>query len=241
MVKSALRVMEILEFLRQSDAATVGDICKALNYPNSSTSVLLKSLTDAGYLDYDSKTRKLRPSFRVSLLGEGIDQTPLLSEGVKHQLRQIHERTGETVLVGLKNGAYVQYGHVLAQSASLMRRLPVGKMRLMAYNPLGEVLLAQLDDKRVTSILRHNNANWHVDATRMTEAEQWSRIEQVRMQGYCIGPGRTWPDAIIIARAIRPMSDMPWMSVAVGGLSCSLEKKRDMILDELAAVGTGGN
>ena len=236
MVKSALRVMEILEYLRQSDAATVGEICTALGYPNSSTSMLLKSLIDAGYLDYEPKSRKLRPSFRVGLLGEGVNQTPILSEALKENLRHIHELTGETVLVGLQNGAYVQYVHVLARSASLMRRLPIGKMRLMAYNPLGEVLLAALDDKRITSILRHNNANWHDDGTRMTEAEQWSGIEKVRSLGYAIGPGRTWPDAIILARAVKPRPDMAWISIAVGGLSRPITERRDIILELLAAV-----
>jgi IclR family transcriptional regulator, KDG regulon repressor len=235
MVKSAVRALAILEFLKQSTSGTVGDVCSALGYPNSSTSVMLKTMLDAGYLDYDSIQRRYKPSYRVALLGEGIVAAPLVSEMLRERLNQLQKWTGETVLVGMQNGAYVQYVHVLTNTPRLLERLPIGKMRLMSYNPLGEALLALLDDRRVSSIFRHNNANWPDPATRLSESVQWQEIRAIRERGYAEGPGRTWPKARILAVAIRPRQDMPRISVAVGGIGTKLAQCRDEILEALRA------
>lgn len=236
-VKSAERVLAILEYLRQAKPSTVGDISKGLNLPNSSTSVLLKSLVDLGYLDYSPSTRLFKPSFRVALLGESVEERPILHEGpLTEALRALHEKTGETVLVGLQNGAYVQYVHVLASTRKLMERLPIGKLRLMAYNPLGEALLALLDDKRIASIFRHNNANWPDPETRFSESALWDQIRLIRTNGYAEGPGRTWPNAVIFAIALRPNLDMPPISIAVGGLGNSILPQREAIVETLLDV-----
>lgn len=228
--------MALLEFLKQSSSATVGEVCDALGYPNSSVSMLMRSLTANGYLDYDRDTRRYKPSYRVALLGESIDARPLLSETLKNRLYTIHRETGQVVMVGLQNGPYVQYVHVLAKSRTLQARLPIGKMRLMAYNPMGEALLALLDDNRIQHILRHNNANWPDPDSRMTEAVEWDRLQQTRARGYAEGPGLTWPDAVIMAVAFRPRADMPPMAVAVGGLAGPIQSKREIILDRLRSI-----
>jgi DNA-binding IclR family transcriptional regulator len=111
--------------------------------------------------------------------------------------------------------------------------LPVGKLRLMSYNPLGEALLAKLDDKRATLIIRHNNANWPDRATRLSEDAHWLRIKLVRANGYCEGTGRTWPQAKIIAMAISLKADMPRLSVGVGGIGETTPRQREHIIAAL--------
>lgn len=57
-VKSAGRVLQILEFFDDvKREANVVEICRALGYPQSSTSVLLRSLVQLGYLAYTPKGR----------------------------------------------------------------------------------------------------------------------------------------------------------------------------------------
>ena len=69
-VKSAARVLEVCEFFASRRMpATVRDICHGLGYPQSSTSVLLKSLHTLGYLAYDAAARCYIPASRVTLLG----------------------------------------------------------------------------------------------------------------------------------------------------------------------------
>ena len=74
-VKSAARVLEVFEyFAGRRTPATVGEVCNALGYPQSSTSVLLKSLLTLGYLSYDQGSRRYSPSVKVATLGEWIPE-----------------------------------------------------------------------------------------------------------------------------------------------------------------------
>ena len=71
--RSIKRTLEVLEYFdEENPSASVGGISKELGYPQSSTSILLKSLLNLGYLSYDDKTRTYRPTARVALIGRGI-------------------------------------------------------------------------------------------------------------------------------------------------------------------------
>lgn len=235
MVKSAERVLDILELLRQSGPSKFKDITTALNLPKSSASMLLSWLVAKGYLALDPVSHLYRPTYRVALLGEGIDGRAILGEGaLLDALSQIHRDSGESLAVGLRNGAYVQYIHVLSKSINLMRRLPVGKLRPLAYNPLGKVLLAQMDDHEMRLIVRHNNATRHSALPMQSENEICAQISAIRETGYVIDRGFTWPNAIIVAMSISPAAGLPALSVAIGGLQDNFASKASDIAAGLA-------
>ena len=235
MVKSAERVLDILELLRQSGPSKFKDITEGLGLPKSSASMLLHGLVQKGYLVLDPVTHLYRPTYRVALLGEGIERQAILGEGaLLEAITQLHRDSGATLVVGLRNGAYVQYIHVLSKSTNLMRRLPVGKLRPLAYNPLGKVLLARLDEPEMRLIVRHNNATRHETLARESEAEIGAQIAAIRKAGYVIDRGFTWPNAIIVAMSITPAPGLPALSVAIGGLQDSFAQHPTDIAENLA-------
>lgn len=72
-IKSAHRVLEILEYFDQDRrVATVMEMSRTLNYPQSSTSELLRCLTRLGYLHYNRVRRTYSPTARVALLGAWV-------------------------------------------------------------------------------------------------------------------------------------------------------------------------
>lgn len=65
LVKSALRVLEILElFDAERRPLRVADIVDRMNVPQSSASMLLKTLVARGYMDFDAASREYCPSVR---------------------------------------------------------------------------------------------------------------------------------------------------------------------------------
>src|SRR4051794_8560152 len=82
MVKSAARVLEILEFFDEERApATARKVAQALGYPQSSTSALLHSLVASGHLRLDARAHTYLPSLRVAMLGSGWLAPRLCGEG----------------------------------------------------------------------------------------------------------------------------------------------------------------
>jgi DNA-binding IclR family transcriptional regulator len=84
-VKSAARALEVLEyFATRRSPATVGEICSALELPQSSTSVLLKTLLKLGYLDYIRDGRRYFPTAKVAALGNWVTAAPAAPSSPPH-------------------------------------------------------------------------------------------------------------------------------------------------------------
>lgn len=228
-VKSAERALAILEYLRQRPSSTVGEISSALSFPNSSTSLLLKTLATAGYVSHPAGSRRFRQTYRVALLGAGssVQQDARLRDA----LDDIHRLTGQTVLVGFQSGPFVRYIHLIDTKHHLVDRLlPVDQLRLMSYNVLGRRLLAALSDARVRGILRHNNAHRSAPTCPTDEATFVQEIAAIRNCGYAEGCGKKWPDAHLVAMLIRPDGDAPPLAVGVGGPLARADHQRRNII-----------
>jgi DNA-binding IclR family transcriptional regulator len=117
-VKSAVRVLEILEFFDEVQRpANVVTVSEALGYPQSSTSALLRSLVATGYLQVDRRSRTYTPTDRVSLLGSWINPPLFAEASLPRLMRAITVRTGALVLLSARNGGYSQCYHVLNKPA----------------------------------------------------------------------------------------------------------------------------
>jgi DNA-binding IclR family transcriptional regulator len=93
-VKSALRAVQVFEFfLEIRRSATAKEIATGLDIPQSSTSMLLRSLRDHGYLDYDQKERTYLPTPRVTLLGAWLDTGPIRDGHLIDALNWLSDQT----------------------------------------------------------------------------------------------------------------------------------------------------
>jgi DNA-binding IclR family transcriptional regulator len=71
-------VLEAFEyFAHRKSPATVGEICADLRYPQSSTSVLLKTLQAMGYLHYELRSRRYAPAEKVRRLSRWVPARPV--------------------------------------------------------------------------------------------------------------------------------------------------------------------
>ncbi|WP_249025655.1 helix-turn-helix domain-containing protein [Erythrobacter sanguineus] len=74
-VKSASRTLEVLElFMEERRPLRLNEIYKALGYPQSSATNLLKSMLVMGYLNYNRANMTYLPTMRVSALGNWLPQ-----------------------------------------------------------------------------------------------------------------------------------------------------------------------
>lgn len=157
-VKSAVRVLEILEFFdRRRGPASVGDIAADLNYPQSSTSALMRSLVKVGYLTYDPHRRAFMPTHRVPLLGSWLGE-PFFREGpVLSAARTIAESLNLAVGIARRNNNRLQWMHACASD-------DMSAEDVFAFSPsltqsaIGLSLLAALDDGQIRSLLHRLNA-----------------------------------------------------------------------------------
>jgi DNA-binding IclR family transcriptional regulator len=233
-IKSAVRTLAILEYFRaERRAATVGEISTALGLPQSSTSMLLKCLTTLGYLDYGAERRTFRPTYRVAVLGSWIQKSLVDGGPLTDTMEALQQETGESIMLGLQNGAKMQYVQIVEASYAVRLTIQVGIMRPMTCSAVGQMLLSRKADNDIRAIVRSNNADAVDAAHRVKERDFMAEIETIRCQGFAESRGRMIPGANTIAMLVPVAKDATPLAIGVGGPMDRINQRRDDILRAL--------
>jgi DNA-binding IclR family transcriptional regulator len=233
-VKSARRVVEIFEFFAERQApATFTEVAKALKMPASSTSALLGTLRQLGYLDYDRHARTYVPTIRAALLGIWVNDL-LLSDGtVLRLMYELREQTSETVVLGTQSGMYVQYIHVMH---SLIRRsspgVATGRLRPLLRSAVGQLILSLKDDREILALARRINAE-EAPAHRVGAEQLLKTVEGCRREGYGYTEGAATPGHGIIAVLLPAPPHQPPIALGIG---TNIPKLREHKARYLAAL-----
>src|ERR1700756_2628914 len=107
--KTARRVIEVLEFFdEQNRQATVMDIARRYNRPQSSTSELLAILVDMGLLYKDPNSRSFTPTPRAAMLGSQCQPTLVRDGRLSMMMDRLVAQTGQGAAVLGMVGLQVQ-------------------------------------------------------------------------------------------------------------------------------------
>ncbi|MDP4021482.1 helix-turn-helix domain-containing protein [Methylobacterium sp. NEAU 140] len=232
-VKSAARVLQVLELFDEIQReARVGEIAGRLGVPQSSTSVLLKSLTQLGYLDYDPESRSYLPSPRVALLGTWLDKGPVRDGSLVRMLEDLSERTGGTVILAARNAIYSQYLHVLQARTAMRFHVPPGTRRLVVWSATGTALLGGIPDGEIGSLVRRTNAEAPRDRAPVAAAAVIANVARLRRDGHFFSRGLVTAGAGSIAVPLPSCIDRRGrpLAVAVSGLLDAFERREAEIV-----------
>jgi DNA-binding IclR family transcriptional regulator len=215
-VKSAARVLEILEFFDDvRREASVGEIASRLNYPQSSTSVLLKSPVDLGYLGYDAASRSFLPTVRIALLGTWLDGGPMRDGRLIRLLEELAFLTGDTVILAARNGIFSQFVHVIQARAAMRFHVPQGSRRLLVWSATGFALLSAIADDDIRGLVRRTNSELSLPQP-IEPRRVLSNVRQTREHKYFFSRGLVTPGAGSIAVALPPGAEFRECPLAVG-------------------------
>jgi DNA-binding IclR family transcriptional regulator len=233
-IKSAMRTLALLEYFRRTKAsAAVTEISAALGIPQSSTSVLLKSLVSLNYLEYDAETRRFLPSYRVALLGDWIQRARFGDERITDIMEGLQADTGETVMLGQQIGAGLQYLHVLETSYRIQFMVHVGEIRPISRTGLGQILLSRKTNSEIRAIVRRNNADESHVPAHFRETALVQEMEAIRQRGYSETKGRTTPGANTIGMLVRSSGKQSLLAIGIGGPFDRMDAKRQQVIDAL--------
>jgi DNA-binding IclR family transcriptional regulator len=235
-VKSAGRVLEILEYFDDvQQPATVMEVADTLGYPQSSTSALLRSLVALGYLDYDRYKRTYVTSHRVALLGSWVN-SDFISEGsVISLMKEMSDLTGDTIILAMRNGLYVQYIHVIQATSAARLHVTLGTTRPLVASGTGYAMLSTMTDHEIRRIVMRVNADAEDGKPHIKLAEVMQHVEHARTTGYAFSCDLvTRGGGMIAAPLPGPHGSHP-LVIGIGGIS-EVMRAREA---ELAGMLTG--
>lgn len=217
-VKSAQRVLDLLEFFAEERRpASVGVISGALGWPQSSTSVLLKSLSESGHLDHDARTGMYVPNVRIALSTAWIQQHLYSEQSLLQLMEKVHDQAGHTVMIGTRRGVHVRYLHVLQATREGRFMARIGALRPLFRSAAGKMLLTTLTEREIAMLLRKANALEVDPAHRLEFAAVCREADAHRRQGYAMSTGTSTPGAMALAVLIPVARDRDPMSLGLGG------------------------
>jgi IclR family acetate operon transcriptional repressor len=220
MVKSARRIMEIFElFDRLQRDLSLSEVSRELGYPPSSTSALLHSLVELGYLSVDQFNRTYRPTPRVTLLGSWINAA-YFRDGALHRLmKDLNDRTGETIILAVQTELIARYIHVVQGTNPMCLYVQHGAIRPLATSGVGRLFLSRYDLDQQRKIVTRLNANRQPDEPYIDFSEISEDVKRIRKRGYVVSADRVTPGAGVVARFLPSHAEERPIAIGIGGLS----------------------
>ena len=236
-VKSAQRAMELLElFAEWRRPATVKEISQSLGYPQSSTSMLLAALAEAGYYDHDERTGMYVPSVRILLSAEWIGEQLFSEQSLLRLMEQVHRPTGHTVMIGAQSGVHVRYLHVLQATRAGGFVAKTGSLRPLFRSATGKMLLTLKGEREIALLLRRANA-LETDPRLTLELETVLRSREKDLRnGYAMSTGTSVPGAGALAILLPVPRGARPMTLSVGGPVKEITRERAKLLRILDAA-----
>jgi IclR family KDG regulon transcriptional repressor len=226
-IKSAERTLALFElFSVRQETLTVGDVSKSLGIPQPSVSMLLKNLTNMGYLEYEPLRRRYAPSLRVGLLNgwmiDRYDAVPNIIPTLKELMLEFRE----TVFIGMQNSSHAQYILVVTPKNRDSLLIRSGMHRSLTCSAMGRVLLSTKDDDELHRWIRRCNAEATNSQFRVKETEYLKLIAEVRSNGFAETSGDISAGFGAIAIAMRSPLGGPPLAIGVGARINRLADKR---------------
>ena len=241
-VKSADRTLKLFElFAAEQRPLSISEIARQMGLPQSSTSMLTRSLSELGYLEHDAQARTYYPTLRIALLGTWMRRRHERTGRLPRLASKLAEETGETVVLAMRNGIYAQYAYVQIGPDPLRLHVESGMQRPLACCSSGWALLSFESDTEVAKIIRRTQAEGASALWRETASEAADQIAHVRKHGWVRSEGQTSIGAGAIAMLLPAAAGRMPMSIAVGGPIERIRANHDLILDRLSAMAARVN
>src|SRR6218665_1614720 len=186
-IKSAHRVLEILEYFDQDRRiATVMEMSRTLNYPQSSTSELLRCLTRLGYLHYNRVRRTYSPTTRVALLGAWVKPSLFRGGPVLSAVDEIAKATGQTVVLSTSTNYVLQHLHVIHGNEKKSVDIHAGDEISVLHSIQGRLLLASYNNDSIRSAVHRLNAEEPDISRHLRLADLLPEFAELREKGWAI-------------------------------------------------------
>ncbi len=188
--KIARRVVEVLEYFDDAHReATVMDIVRRYNRPQSSTSELLSSLVELGLLYKDPYSRTYSLTARAALLGSTGQPEPIRDGRLVRLIDRLLAQTGLSVglfaRVGLKT-QLLMIRNGPRSSSAIADELFAGMQAPLTESAAGLLLLSSVARPRCEGMVRRLNAE-AADGAKFAQGEMMARIDSYRDRGHARG------------------------------------------------------
>jgi len=214
------RGLAILDYLaRHPGGKGQVEIAQALKCPVSSVFRITLTLEKSGWLERDPETKVFRHTQKMLMLGQqALSETDLIGCALPI-MRELRDELGDTVLIGVLNGAEII---VLEQAlGSQLFRFSVNaghRIRVHCSAP-GKAILAYLSETQAEKVIRQIEFTRFNENTITTPKAFRQALKEVRQQGYAEDKGEEYAGIYCVGATVLDRTGFPVASIWVTGPS----------------------
>lgn len=216
-VKSAVRVLDVFEFLSKLDRpVTHGELADALAIPKSSLSKLIKTLESRRYLVQTQAPAtgfRLGPKFKE--LVEPSDGPLDLAELGMPGLRKIVELTGESSALNRLRGDVAEVIATVGGQQRLSTTMRLGDVAPLYATSGGKAILAFMPDAWINEYFERIEFEKITSNTISDSRGMTKQIEVIRKKGFAYSFNEYTPGITGIGKAVLNPEGLPVASVNV--------------------------
>ncbi len=210
------RTLDIFEiFGAARHPLSLSEIARTIRVPVSSCHLLLRTLLDCGYL-YSLGRRKLYyPTRRLYDVARSIAAHDALIEELRPVLASLRDRSGETVILGKRQGDAVLYLEVLESAKTVRYTARAGEYKPLHASAIGKALLGALPPEELDAWLGSRPLPRVTPNTLATAAQLKLNLQQGRKRGYFVTRGENVIDVMAVAASLA--LDNEAFGIAIAG------------------------
>ena len=199
-VANSIRLLT--SFSGEEDELGITTLATRLRLAKSTVHRLASTLTSAGFLEQNAETGKYRLGVALFELGALVRRRMDVANEARPKLRELLEKTGETVQLGIVDQFSVLYVYEMESRHAIRMAAAVGGRAPLHCTAVGKVLLAFQPADYVKRVLERGlTANTSRTLTRREAVHEM--LEEVRQRDYAIDDEESETGLRAIAAPVR--------------------------------------
>ena len=195
LVKQVANVLDLLEFFAERKrAASLAEVSQHFGWPRSSAFNILSTLAARGFL-YEPEARgRFYPTPRWLALAQEFSAAEPLPEELLRLLKDIWQKSGETVWIAGQSGQHAVFLEVIESRASVRYTANVGTRVPLHGTATGQAIMSQLPSAQQTALLRKAVFKRYGEGSPMSIDEVEANIRQSLNRGWFVSSSAFTPD-----------------------------------------------
>ncbi|MFZ9681859.1 MAG: IclR family transcriptional regulator [Cephaloticoccus sp.] len=207
----AFSILEVLA--RTGRPLSLAELAEESRLPKPTVHRILRSLRELGYVDNAERRGSYALSDRLgSLRAQGRDTA--LEVRARPVLARLHQDFDETVNLGVLEGIYVRYAHVLETTQPLRWIVKPGARDFFHTVALGRAIVAGLPDDQQQRLLKRLGSALPARGRRAVLVQLARELAATRARGCALEEEETVAGVACVAISLQPMGE-PLAGVSV--------------------------
>ena len=225
-VANSIRLLT--SFSGEENELGITTLATRLRLAKSTVHRLAATLTSAGFLEQSTETGKYRLGVALFELGALVRRRMDVANEARPKLRELLEKTGETVQLGIVDHDSVLYVYEMESRHAIRMAAAVGGRAPLHCTAVGKVLLAYQPLEYVKQVLG-NGLKAYTPKTITRRDELLALLEDVAAREYAIDDEESEPGLRAIAAPVRNHTGQV---IAALGVAAPLQRMTKKVLQD---------